>query len=135
MEGLTVVKIDSSGAMVVSEGADGLTRGPAARVRRGQVTLPTGRIEQLRDLIKSERIFDLKGRYSAEAHDGTQWILLIEQRSTRKSVYLDNEFPDEVQRLAHLVDEIVRGSTIQWYPSSPGEHETLERGLWQAVRD
>jgi hypothetical protein len=101
--GFDTLKIDASGqAELVFGGEDGGTW------RRATFRLSTAELAGLERELAVIDVFALKRGYFARVDDGTQWFVRARAAQQRKTVVLDNHFPEAIVRVAdHVRTRIV----------------------------
>jgi hypothetical protein len=103
MNGFDTLTVDASGqATLVFEGV----RGGPSRLARFRLSPPE--LEGLQRELAAVDLFGLKRGYFARVDDGTQWFVRVQAVRQRKTVVLDNHFPEPIVRLTlHVRDEVL----------------------------
>ena len=87
--------------------------------------------------IEVNKISAMGSSYSANAFDGTQWIIWITQGTNSKSVYFDNHFPHAIRRVARTIDAELKRAGLphaKWVPVVPPQSRQHERKLWETLK-
>jgi hypothetical protein len=96
-------------------------------------------VQALRDKIAELGISRLENQYrEPKVADGTQWCLLIQEAGKSKSVYCDNQFPEEMIALADFVHGLViepYAAKIEEEHVSSSEHRKQEKKLWESIQE
>lgn len=95
------------------------------------LTLPHEAILTILDALSETQLLGLKNAYYAAVHDGTQWVIQIEQETNEKSVYCDNHFPNAIVRFAGSLDAVLDRNgvgTVKWrqLPDEPGITQLIQ---------
>ena len=70
---------------------------------RAVFRLAADQLDGLERELTAIDVFSLKRAYLANVDDGTQWFLRVRAAKQRKTVVLDNHFPDPIVRVAEYV--------------------------------
>lgn len=103
-----------------------------------QLELPKPAIASIASAISEHKIMGLDRKYHANIDDGTQWVLRIVQGESQKAIYFNNRFPEEVKRLATIIDQTFDKNglaKVKWSEEPAmvaGQHDAE---LWQSLRD
>jgi hypothetical protein len=133
--GLDTIRLSQDGSAVLHR----LKQGPKEDVwETATLRLEPG---ALAEVLKAVEANDLTGLHRAYhepgVHDGTQWVLWIEQGGREKSVYFNNRLPRPIIRFAEQLDDILARSGVDrvtWQPVPPSESRRHERELWDSIK-
>src|SRR5262249_4627584 len=99
--------------------------------------LKPGSIAQVLHATEKNRLLRLRKEYHAEVHDGTQWLLWIQQGGSEKSVYFNNSFPREIVRFAEVIDKVLEENGLEnarWVRVTTVEAQAVNRELWDSIK-
>lgn len=123
--GLSVVVIDHTGRVTSTR--------PAASGGWESTSLKMSEVllTQLVAAVNAERLAGLAPLYDGNAHDGTQWVLWIEQGANTQAVYFNNEFPPAIERFANALDGLLARAGIAGASWRLGKN--IDAPLWNRI--
>jgi hypothetical protein len=109
-----------------------------------EVELPADVVVEILAAVDESGVMELDRQYHAEVHDGTQWVLLVQQGDWEKSVYCNNRFPKPMVRFAESLDAILdpngvsmaKGNWREWGDrQSQSDTNGVRHLRWKRVPD
>lgn len=131
--GLDTIQLDQEGQAAFHRQSDVfLTSWETATAQ-----LPPDAVTKVLESVESNRLLGLDRAFHADVHDGTQWVLWVQQGDREKSVYFDNHFPRPIVQFAAQLDVIVArsvGPSLRWRAVPTAQSRDHERALWESLR-
>ncbi|OWK45407.1 hypothetical protein FRUB_01738 [Fimbriiglobus ruber] len=136
--GLDTVKIDQTGRAVLhrmkSERKEGVS---VLSWEFATLQLSPEALAEVLKAVESNGLMGLRNAYHEDIYDGTQWVLWIKQGDREKSVYFDNNFPQQIEVFAEQLDDILARAgvgKVSWQPVPERQSRQHERELWDSIK-
>lgn len=111
--------------------------GAQARTETTTFSMPAGKVEEVAGLVNSLALTSMGRVYSRDVHDGTQWVLWIQQPPHEKAIYFNNSFPEEIKAFAKGLDAILRDAGSEkstWTAVPPERGRDHEKAIWESIQ-
>ena len=132
LHGLDVVKVDETGLVQLSRVA-------GTGIESATLRLYDSDVKALVGLVSARGLTGMARTYSdPKVHDGTQWVLWIQQSPSEKAVYFNNAFPRQIQSFARDLDAMLRGAglgNVRWNAVPTQEGRDQQAALWRRLED
>jgi hypothetical protein len=98
---------------------------------------------QVLDIVKVDNTGEVKlsrmGRVYSDPRiaDGMQWVLWIEQSPSRKSIYFNNSFPNQIAAFASGLDGLFQKaglSAAKWSLLAAQQSKDQQQALWSRIK-
>lgn len=135
MTGLNTVSINERGLVTIYWRGDNKIN-ESEIWNTGTTTFTTDDVKVILHSVKDLRIMGLKSIYSAGVHDGSQWLLSIQQGERQKVVYFDNHFPKSIIAFGKVIDDLLIRHKIQdisWTKVPQSQLRNHQKPLWNAL--
>ena len=103
----------------------------------GKLLLSSDDVNMILENMTNMHLMSLHREYHAMVHDGTQWVLWIQQGEQTKSVYFNNHFPQAIRDFSEFLDRLLlrRGLLdVSWEPDQGHEWRHHEHALWESIQ-
>jgi hypothetical protein len=120
-DGYNTLKIDARGRAELVFGSNRSNVG----WRRAVFTLTDEELAGLKGELKAIDVYGLARGYFAAVNDGTLWFVRVQAAGQKKTVILDNHFPDPIVRLGGFV----RAKIVAPHAAEVTAAEPLPRGI------
>lgn len=103
----------------------------------GTMQLLSEDITAILDSLYTFHLLTMHKEYHADIHDGTQWVLWIQQEPHEKSIYCNNHFPNDILAFSDFLDDLLtkRGlADVTWTRVPKNEFRNHEKELWESIK-
>jgi hypothetical protein len=132
LQGLDIVKVDDTGEVKLSR-----TEG-RQNAECTSLLLSSADVAAVVRLVNTNQLSSMGRVYSdPRIADGTQWVLWIEQSPSRKSIYFNNSFPNQITAFANGLDGLLQKAGLnaaKWSPLAAQQSKDQQQALWSRIK-
>lgn len=129
--GLDIVKVQETGAVQITR-FEGRPMTETASLQLSSADVAT-----LIGLVNTNHLTKMGRMYSnPHIHEGTQWVLWIEQSQSQKAIYFNNSFPNQIIEFRNGLDALLQKAglaTAKWTELPAPQADAQQKTLWARI--